>query len=132
VTERFGQWNLSSKGDSTMLTKTKIALATALILSSASATLAGDSDENDQGGYVIPGSVDGVNPVFHPGYFPNASKVAKTGHAGKASAQARGSYAQAYVRPSPNAEPSRSRAPTGAGRQFPAFEKNWFHFQHQQ
>jgi hypothetical protein len=41
-----------SKGDTTMLTKTKIALATALILGTASAALA--SNENDeQGGYQV-------------------------------------------------------------------------------
>ena len=56
-----------------MLTKTKIALAAALILGTASATLAGDSGENNQGGYVLPGSTDGVNPAYHPGIFGNAA-----------------------------------------------------------
>jgi len=54
-----------------MLTKTKIALAIALILGTASAALASDSGENDMGGYVLPGSLDGVNPVYHPGIFGN-------------------------------------------------------------
>ena len=36
-----------------MLTKTKIALATALVLGTASATLANDNDRNDRGGYQV-------------------------------------------------------------------------------
>jgi hypothetical protein len=55
-----------------MLTKTKIMLAAALILGTASAALA-DSDQNDSGGYVVPGSMDGVNPAYHPGIFRNAA-----------------------------------------------------------
>jgi hypothetical protein len=52
-----------------MLTKTKIALAAALILGAASATLAGQDDRNDRGGFVIPCSLVGVNPVYHPRIF---------------------------------------------------------------
>jgi hypothetical protein len=55
-----------------MLTKTTTAFAAALILGTASAALAGDSGENNQGGYVLPGSTDGVNPAYHPGIFGNA------------------------------------------------------------
>ena len=58
-----------------MLTKTKIALAAALILGTASGALA--SDREDTGGYVMPGSLDGVNPALHPGIFDN-SATAKT------------------------------------------------------
>jgi hypothetical protein len=47
-----------------MLNKTKIALAAAFILGSASAVLAGDSGENNLGGTPMPGSV-GVNPADH-------------------------------------------------------------------
>jgi hypothetical protein len=36
-----------------MLTKTKIALATALILGTASAAVANDNDRNDRGGYQV-------------------------------------------------------------------------------
>jgi hypothetical protein len=55
-----------------MLTKTKIVLATALILGTASAALAGsDRDDATGRGYVMPGSLDGVNPVYHPGIFGN-------------------------------------------------------------
>jgi hypothetical protein len=51
-----------------MLTKTKAVLAAALILGTASAALASDH-EGDTGGYVLPGSTDGVNPVYHPDLF---------------------------------------------------------------
>ena len=52
-----------------MLTKTKIAFAAALVLGTASATLAGQDDRNDQGGFVIKCSLVGVNPVYHPRIF---------------------------------------------------------------
>src|SRR5450432_1794105 len=48
-----------------MLNKTKIALAAALLLGTASAVLAADSGENNQGGAVMPGSTAGVNPADH-------------------------------------------------------------------
>lgn len=54
-----------------MLTKTKIALAIVLTLGAASAALASNSGENNMGGFVVPGSLDGVNPVYHPGIFGN-------------------------------------------------------------
>ena len=60
-----------------MLTRTKIALAAALILGTASAALAGDSSSEPGGGYVVPGSMDGVNPAYHPGIFGNPA-VAKS------------------------------------------------------
>jgi hypothetical protein len=53
-----------------MLTKTKIAFAAALILGTASAALAGGPGD-DSGGFVVPGSMDGVNPAYHPGIFGN-------------------------------------------------------------
>jgi hypothetical protein len=53
-----------------MLTKTKIAIAALLMLGTASAALAGDQTE-ERGGYVMPGSLDGVNPAYHPGIFGN-------------------------------------------------------------
>ena len=46
-----------------MLNKTKIALAAALVIGTASTALAE--------GYVLPGSTDGVNPAYHPRWFPN-------------------------------------------------------------
>ena len=54
-----------------MLTKTKAALAAALILSTASlgtvSALASDNSGEYSGGFVIPGSTDGVNPAYHRG-----------------------------------------------------------------
>ena len=48
---------------------TKTILAAALILGTASAALANDNDET--GGFVMPGSMDGVNPAHHPDIFGN-------------------------------------------------------------
>ena len=50
-----------------MLNKTKIALAAALVIGTASTALAG--------GYVLPGSMDGVNPAYHPRWFPEYGRV---------------------------------------------------------
>jgi hypothetical protein len=50
-----------------MLTKMKLALAAVLVLGTASTALAG--------GYVLPGSMDGVNPVYHPRWFPQYGSV---------------------------------------------------------
>ena len=52
-----------------MLIKTKIVFAAVLILGTASATLAGQDDRNDRGGFVMPCSLVGVNPVYHPRIF---------------------------------------------------------------
>jgi hypothetical protein len=52
-----------------MFSKTKIALATALVLSSGVAALANDQSE-ERGGFVIPGSMDGVNPSIIPTSLP--------------------------------------------------------------
>jgi hypothetical protein len=57
-----------------MFTKTKTALSVAIVLGvlgTASAALAGDQTE-ERGGYVLPGSMDGVNPAYHPDIFGNA------------------------------------------------------------
>ncbi len=67
-----------------MSTKTKVVLAAALMLGTASAALAGDQTD-ERGGYVLPGNTDGVNPVYHPGWFPGyAARHADTGTAGQA------------------------------------------------
>jgi hypothetical protein len=52
-----------------MLSKTKVVLAAVLMLGTASMALAGDQTD-ERGGFVVPGSTVGVNPVFHPGWFP--------------------------------------------------------------
>jgi hypothetical protein len=52
-----------------MLTKTKIALAAAVILSTASlgtvSALANDNTGEYSGGFVTQGSTNGVNPAYH-------------------------------------------------------------------
>ncbi len=55
-----------------MLTKTKVVLAAALILGAGSLAQAGQDNDggNETGGYVLPGNTDGVNPVYHPRWFP--------------------------------------------------------------
>ena len=55
----------------TFMTKTKIALAVALVLGGASAALANTDAGPNGGGFVMPGSLDGVNPAYHPGIFGN-------------------------------------------------------------
>ena len=62
-----------------MFTNSKMALAAALILGTASAALANDSDET--GGFVLPGSMDGVNPAYHPDIFGNAGAARAYGFA---------------------------------------------------
>jgi hypothetical protein len=58
----------------------KLALAGALILGTASAALASDSGDYS-GGFVMPGSMDGVNPVYHPGIFGNTAAAKAYGFA---------------------------------------------------
>ena len=56
-----------------MCTKTKIALATALVLGSCVATMAASEQSEERGGFMIPGAMDGVNPVYHPDIFGNVN-----------------------------------------------------------
>ncbi|HEY3640105.1 MAG TPA: hypothetical protein VGL31_03350 [Xanthobacteraceae bacterium] len=55
-----------------MLTKTKLALAAALVLGAGSLAQASNENNagNEVGGYVLPPNMDGVNPIFHPRWFP--------------------------------------------------------------
>jgi hypothetical protein len=55
-----------------MLTKTKLALAAALVLGAGSLAQASNENDggNETGGYVLPPNTDGVNPVYHPRWFP--------------------------------------------------------------
>jgi hypothetical protein len=55
--------------------RTSIAISAAIVLGivgAATAALANDSGENDRGGYVVPGSMVGVNPAYHPDLFGQA------------------------------------------------------------
>jgi hypothetical protein len=69
-------------GDTLMFTNTKIALAAAVVLGFAGASAASDNNSGDyHGGFAIPGSTYGVNPVHHPGWF---GKARSSGRANKA------------------------------------------------
>jgi hypothetical protein len=59
-----------------MFNKTKIALSIAMVLGAASGALASNEHDSDgYGGYVISGSTDGVNPVYHQDIFGSARKA---------------------------------------------------------
>jgi hypothetical protein len=61
-----------------------MAISAAIVLSivgAATAALANDSGENNMGGYVVPGSLVGVNPVHHPDWFGSAGSVGPAGYA---------------------------------------------------
>jgi hypothetical protein len=62
-----------------MFTNMKVALAAALIIGTASAALAGSENTEERGGYVMPGSLVGVNPVYHPDIFGNAATARSYG-----------------------------------------------------
>jgi hypothetical protein len=57
-----------------MFINTKIAFAFALIVGTASTALANEQTE-ERGGFVMPGSMDGVNPAHHPDIFGDAGKA---------------------------------------------------------
>jgi hypothetical protein len=51
-----------------------IALSLALgILGASSAVASENGNRGDRGGFVVPGSLVGVNPVYHPDIFGNAA-----------------------------------------------------------
>ena len=53
-----------------------LSLATALGVLGAASAVAGSDDMNERGergGHVVPGSLDGVNPAYHPEIFGNAA-----------------------------------------------------------
>ena len=56
-------------GNKTLVT---LSLAAALgALSAASAVASENHGRGTRGGFVVPGSLDGVNPAYHPGIFGN-------------------------------------------------------------
>ena len=62
-----------------MFTKSKIAFCVAIALAGAtSMALAANENDggNETGGFVIPGSMDGVNPVYHPDIFGTSATKA--------------------------------------------------------
>jgi len=55
-------------------------LATTLgALAVTSAVASEHSSRGDRGGFVIPGSLDGVNPAYHPDIFGNPAAAAAYG-----------------------------------------------------
>ena len=66
-----------------MSTKIKLVLAAALMLGAGSLAQASNENDggNETGGYVLPGSTDGVNPVYHPRWFPNYANGGNGGQA---------------------------------------------------
>jgi hypothetical protein len=63
--------------------QTLIALSAALVLGVAGASVAQASDNNSgdyKGGFVMPGSMDGVNPALHPGWFGPHARQVTTGY----------------------------------------------------
>jgi hypothetical protein len=63
-----------------MFTKTKLALAAVLILGAGSLAQASNENDggNETGGYVVPGSMAGVNPAYHPRWFPQYGHVMRS------------------------------------------------------
>ena len=56
-----------------MFTKIKLVLAAVLVAGAGSLAQASNENDggNETGGFVMPGSMDGVNPAYHPGWFPH-------------------------------------------------------------
>jgi hypothetical protein len=66
----------------------KTVLAAALIVGAASTARASDNSGEYHGGFVVPGSMDGVNPAYHPRWF-----------GGHAAEQRQGAESFGYVTP---------------------------------
>ena len=83
-----------------MFSKTKMVLAAALVLGSGVATLANDRD-GEEGGFVLSGSMDGVNPAYHPdlhaGYAAQQRKAG--GSLGSVASRSKAGTAFGYVAP---------------------------------
>jgi len=55
----------------------KLILAAVLVLGAGSLAQAANENSagNEVGGYVLPPNMDGVNPIFHPRWFPQYGSV---------------------------------------------------------
>ena len=60
-----------------MFSKTKLAICVAIALAGAvsGALASNENDPTDRGGFVVPGSMDGINPAYHPEVFRANAKV---------------------------------------------------------
>ena len=64
-------------GNKTLIT---LSLAAALgVLGVASAAASEHGDRGTRGGFVMPGSLDGVNPAYHPDIFGNPAVASEYG-----------------------------------------------------
>ena len=63
--------------------QTLIALYAAVALGVVGAASVAQANEprDEYGGYVVPGSMVGVNPVYHPGWFGKTNAVGTAGNA---------------------------------------------------
>src|ERR1700730_3519437 len=70
----------ATRRDTTMSTKIKLVLAAVLVLGAGSLAQASNENDggNETGGYVLPGNMDGVNPAYHPRWFPNYGRVMRS------------------------------------------------------
>lgn len=77
--------------------KSLIAVSAALAIGLLGASVAQASNDDmatDRGGFPMPGSMDGVNPAYHPGLFG----AAHTGNAGSAYGYAGSAYGYAPLK----------------------------------
>jgi hypothetical protein len=56
-----------------------LSLATALGVLGAASAVAAEHGRGDRGGFVVPGSLAGVNPVYHPDIFSNPAVASEYG-----------------------------------------------------
>jgi hypothetical protein len=63
-------------GNRTFIT---LSLATALGVLGAASAVAAEHGRGDRGGFVVPGSLAGVNPVYHPDIFGNPAVAREYG-----------------------------------------------------
>jgi hypothetical protein len=63
-----------------MLAKIKLVLAAVLMLGAGSLAQASNENDggNETGGFVHPPSMDGVNPAYHPRWFPEYGRVMRS------------------------------------------------------
>jgi hypothetical protein len=83
-----------------MSTKVKLVLAAVLALGAGSLAQADEENDggNETGGYVLPGSMSGVNPAYHPRWFPAYGNVMRAyDRANRSIYSGGGAYAYAYA-----------------------------------
>jgi hypothetical protein len=70
------------------------ALAIGLLGAASVAQASSDNQSSDRSGFVMPGSMEGVNPAYHPDLFGSAH----TGNAGSAYGNAGSAYGYAPLK----------------------------------